>query len=105
MSNIPDLPRPVYPAFPPPQHRRSSLPITLAILAALMALSGVPYFVQQVEYAITRGREEAQADVARQQLHGAPDTANMYRQVAKVVAPTVVGIEALQGNNEEEADE
>jgi serine protease Do len=72
---------------------------------SLMVLTVLPYLVQHIQYAITRGRQEAEADVAREQLQGAPDTASVYRAVAKVIAPTVVGIEVEQGNADEEADE
>ncbi len=53
----------------------------------------MPYMTEQVQFAITRGRERANAEVARKQLDEMPDGAGVYRLVAKAMAPCVVGVE------------
>jgi serine protease Do len=73
--------------------RRSHLPILIGLLAGLVFLAVLPYMAEQVEYAVTRGRERAQAEVAREQLAALPDAVNRFRLAAKAVEPSVVGIE------------
>lgn len=65
--------------------------ITLAILL-------LPQFVERMQYAATRGRERAEADVARSELRqvSLDDLSRVFRLVAKSVGPSVVHIEVKQ---------
>lgn len=65
----------------------------LWLLVVLVALLILPYLVERVQFAITRGQQRASAEVARQQLDELPDGAGVYRLVAKSIAPCVVGVE------------
>jgi len=75
---------------------RSHLPILIGLLAGLIFLAVLPYMAEQVEYAVTRGRERAEAEVAREELAGLPDAVNRFRLAAKAVEPSVVGIEVTR---------
>ena len=55
----------------------------------------VPYLAEQIAYAITRGQELARAEVAQQELGTLPADAGRYPMVAKVMAPSVVGIQTV----------
>lgn len=106
MSNTPDLPPPIYPEIRPPQpYVRSQRPILIGVVLAMLVVWAVPYLVENVEYAWVRGRERASADVAREQLKTVSASSNVYRQVAKVIAPSVVGIDVVQGSGDEAVDE
>ncbi|MCS7305698.1 MAG: trypsin-like peptidase domain-containing protein [Thermoguttaceae bacterium] len=78
---------------PPAAARRSALGWLLGILVVLLLLLFLPYFVEQIQYAITRGRQRAEAEVALELLGQLPEPQNRFAAVAKAVAPSVVGIE------------
>jgi serine protease Do len=61
----------------------------------LIAVLAAPYVAQQIAFAIARGQELARADVARKELAGLPYEANRCSMVAKIVEPSVVGIQTL----------
>jgi serine protease Do len=61
-----------------------------------LALLIVPYFIERVQYAATRGEQMARADVARAQLAEMPEANQRFRLVAQSVAPSVVGITTEQ---------
>lgn len=63
------------------------------IMAIAILLFVVPYIAQQVAFAIARGQELARAEVARKELVALPAAANRYALVAKIVEPSVVGIQ------------
>jgi serine protease Do len=93
ISIQPDLPpRP----YPPRPGSRSHLPVLIGLLAGLILLAVLPYMAEQFEYAITRGRERAAAEVAREELKALPDAVNRFRLAAKAVEPSVVGIEIIR---------
>ncbi len=69
------------------------LPWLLFFLLLAVAVLLVPYTAEQVQFAITRGRARAEAEVARVQLTEFPEHVSRYRIVAKAVEPSVVGIE------------
>ncbi len=77
----------------PDTGRRIYLGWLLGILVLLVLLLFVPYFVEQIQYAITRGQQRAQADVALEVLGQLPDPQNRFAVVAKAIAPSVVGVE------------
>ncbi len=85
--------RPVSRPNPP---RRTQLVLLLALLAALFCLLILPYTAEELVYSITRGRERAEAEVARAELAALPDAVNRFRLAAKAVEPSVVGIEAIR---------
>lgn len=60
-------------------------------------LFSVPFLVEEVSYAVARGRLRAEADVAGQRLQQLPDWEERFRLVVKSVFPGVVGIEASRG--------
>jgi serine protease Do len=64
----------------------------MILLGGLLFLAFLPYLAEQIEYAITRGRERARADVAREELAGLPDAVNRFSLAAKAVEPCVVGV-------------
>ncbi len=99
----PDLPqipeqrpgRPVVPAqLVPSCGPCSSRGVLWAILAVLLLLLFVPYFAQQIAFSIARGKELARAEVARKELANLPNTPVRYPEVAKIIEPSVVGIES-----------
>jgi len=80
--------------------RRGRSPILIGLLAGLVFLAVLnyllPYLAEQVEFGITRGRERAEAEVAREELAALPDAVNRFRLAAKAVEPSVVGIEVAR---------
>ena len=75
-----------------PRPRRGG---ALWVLLVLLILLILPSLIERIEYAITRGREQAEAEVAREILSGDhPTSIADYRYVAKAVAPSVVGVKA-----------
>jgi serine protease Do len=84
------------PLYRPGGGQRSYLPVLIGLLTGLMVLAALPYLAEQVEFAITRGRERAEAQVAREELAALPDAVNRFRLAAKAVEPSVVGIEVVR---------
>lgn len=67
----------------------------LSFLAVLLAISYlVPYIAEQTQYAVTRGRQRAEHDFARQHLEGSPldQLSRAYQMVSQAVGPSVVHI-------------
>jgi len=94
MSNYP----PQY-EEPTPQAQRAAsgrLSILMPILIGLLVFLLLPYFLEQIQYALTRGRERAAAEVAKDLLANAPDRSSIYRAVAKAIEPSVVGVQTIQ---------
>jgi serine protease Do len=84
-------PGPLPPQYSPrPRNQLSKLVWVLLVAVVILAL---PYLVEQIEFAITRGRERAEAEVARTQLAKLTDTSEAFRLVAKSVGPAVVHID------------
>ncbi len=78
----------------PGSHRpHYRLPTMLFLLGLLVALLITPHLAQEISYAITRGEERAKYDVARAELQANPPGISPYRQAAKIIEPSVVGIE------------
>jgi serine protease Do len=75
------------------------LPGLVVVLGVLLALLIVPYFVERLQYAATRGEQRAKAEAARALLAEMPEANQRFRLVAQSVAPSVVGIttEQLRG--------
>lgn len=65
----------------------------LGTLVVLLGLLFLPYLVEQIQYASTRGRLRAEAEVALESLDQLPEPHNRFALVAKAVAPSVVGVE------------
>lgn len=65
----------------------------LAVLALLVLLLLLPFLAERTAFAIVRGRELARAEVARTELGKLPAAANRYEMVAKIIEPSVVGIQ------------
>jgi len=87
-------------AYPPhrePPPRTGVLPVLLLILGLLVAVVVLPYLAETVQFAITRGRERAAAEVAKEQLAAMPAGMSPYAIVAKAIEPSVVGIVTVQG--------
>ncbi len=69
----------------------------LWLLVLLLLLLILPYEVEQVRFAWTRGKERAEAEVARQVLdEGRGPTLGQYRTVVKAVQRSVVGVKATR---------
>jgi serine protease Do len=107
---------PQYPpqAMPPqgfdPRHEPQSGGVRLGwaiwTLLFLLLLLIVPTLVEQVVFAFTRGRERAEAEVARQMLdEGRGVTIGQYRYVVKAVQSSVVGVKASRSVGGEDNDE
>ncbi|MGB9690215.1 S1C family serine protease [Thermogutta sp.] len=60
-------------------------------------LFSTPYLVEELSFAVTRGRLRAEALVARQELTRLPQWEERFRWVVKSVFPGVVGVEASRG--------
>src|SRR2546421_6533246 len=70
----------------------------LAFLALLLAISYlVPYIAEQTQYAITRGKQRAEHDFAREHIGESPigELSRAYQMVSQVVGPSVVHINTL----------
>jgi serine protease Do len=66
----------------------------------------VPNIVEQVQYAAARGKERAEAEIARQLLdEGRGATIGQYRTVVKAVQSSVVGVKASRGGGRQDDDE
>jgi serine protease Do len=65
----------------------------LVLAAVVVLLLLAPYVAQRIAFAIARGEELARAEVARKELEGLPAAANRYALVAKIIEPSVVGIQ------------
>ena len=97
MNDYPQDPLPVEPDPPTPRAPRTGqMSRMIWMLVFLIVVLLVPYLVEQVQFAVTRGRQRAEAEVARGQLASLPDIGNRYRLVAKSVDPSVVGIQTVQ---------
>jgi serine protease Do len=64
----------------------------LILLGGLIFLLILPTIAEQLQYSITRGRERAQAEVAREELANLPEGVNRMVLAAKAIAPSVVGV-------------
>ncbi len=84
-------PRPE-PAWP------SSLPTLFAVLVVLAIVWMLPRFVENIQFAITRGRERAEVEVAREELarNGAEPFVQAFEAVAKSIGPSVVHIDTIK---------
>src|SRR5437763_44625 len=70
----------------------------LAFLGLLLAISYlVPYIAEQTQYAITRGKQRAEHDFAREHIGESPigELSRAYQMVSQVVGPSVVHINTL----------
>ncbi len=98
MSQDPALypPRAEPPRSEPP--RPSSLPTLFAVLVVLAIVWLLPGFVEKIQFALTRGRERAQVEVARDQLakNGAEPFVQVFEAVAKSIGPSVVHIDTIK---------
>ena len=98
------LPPPVAPttpvsAFPPRPilvRRYPRLPILLLFLVGLVFMLVVPYLAEQISYAISRGKERAEAEANRALLAEAPPADIRNRTVVKAVLPSVVAVETVR---------
>ena len=80
--------------------------VLLFVLLTLLLMQVVLYFVEQVQYASTRGKERAEAEVAREMLdEGRGATIGQYRTVVKAVQSSVVGVKASRSLDGQENDE
>src|SRR5438552_3592072 len=73
----------------------------LAFLALLLAISYlVPYIAEQTQYAMTRGKQRAEHDFAREHLGESPigEMSRAYQMVSQMVGPSVVHI-STQGTD------
>ncbi|MDY0168929.1 MAG: trypsin-like peptidase domain-containing protein [Thermoguttaceae bacterium] len=98
----PHRPAPLGSAAPQPAGR---LPWLLFLLLLAIAVLVLPYITEQVQFAITRGRARAEAEVARVQLAEFPEHVSRYRIVAKAIEPSVVGIETSRSIGPAREDE
>jgi serine protease Do len=100
---------PFAPYGPDPREGHGSsfrLSRALGLLVLLLLLWILPYFVEQVRFAWARGKERAEAEVARQLLdEGRGPTIGQYRTVVKAIQPSVVGVKASRAVGGQESDE
>ncbi len=62
----------------------------------MVCLWAVPWWVERVQYAVTRGQQRAKADVARTELASLNSTGEAFRLVAQSVEPGVVHVDAVR---------
>lgn len=98
----PHQPAPPGPTAPQPAGR---LPWLLFVLLLAISVLVLPYVAEQVQFAITRGRARAEAEVARVQLAEFPEHVSRYRVVAKAIEPSVVGVETSRSIGPAREDE
>lgn len=78
----------------------------LLLLVLLLLILILPYEVEQVRFAWARGKERAEAEVARQVLdEGRGPTIGQYRTVVKAVQSSVVGVKATRGAGNRDLDD
>jgi serine protease Do len=85
----------------PPYHggRISALVVILLVLLALLA---GPYLAEHFSYAINRGRMQAEKEAALEVMAQYPKDGSPIVWTAKIIEPSVVGIETRQVVEEEE---
>ena len=89
-----------------PQGGGFRLSRALGLLVLLLLLWIVPSVVEQVRFAWARGKERAEAEVARQMLdEGRGPTIGQYRTVVKAVQSSVVGVKASRAVGGQDNDE
>jgi serine protease Do len=74
----------------------------LAFLAMLLAISYlVPYVAEQTQYAITRGKQRAEHDFAREHIGESPirEVSRAFQMVSQMVGPSVVHINTTGTEN------
>ena len=85
------------PMLPPDEPRRSSahMRTLLWVLALFVLVLLAPSLVERMQYALTRGRERAEAEVAKLTLadHRLDDISASFGAIAKAVGPSVVHID------------
>ncbi|MEX0978979.1 MAG: trypsin-like peptidase domain-containing protein [Pirellulales bacterium] len=89
--------QPPQPQSPAPR-TLSRLPWLVVLLAVLVGFLLLPRMVERIVYAVIRGRERAEVDVAREQLP-TPELTQISHQfalVAKAIGPSVVHIDTVQ---------
>ena len=78
----------------------------LFLLLMLLLMQIVPTFVEQIQFAATRGKDRADAEVFRQLLEeGREPTIAQYRFVVKAVQSSVVGVKASRNVDGQDSDE
>jgi len=102
-GGYPPYSRPGAPASRP--EPRSPLPWLLWVLLLLLAMLAAPYVAENLSHAIARGRQRAEAEVAREELAKLPDATGRFRWVAKAIEPSVVAIETTQVMRRRVSDE
>ena len=85
-------PRPVR----PPSRPTLQLSAMTWLLIFLVLLLILPYVVERVQFAITRGRQRARAEVAKVALKEMPEASGRFAWVAKSIEPSVVGVETTR---------
>ncbi len=82
------------PTAPPP----AGVPTLVGLLIVLLVIWLLPPLVENIEFALVRGRERAQVEIAREQLagHEPLSFAQVSEQVAKSIGPSVVHIDTVQ---------
>ncbi len=70
------------------------VPPLVWVLVVLLTLMLVPYTAEQLQYYITRGRERAEVEIARQSLGDQPlaEISHAFGSIAKLIGPSVVHI-------------
>ena len=78
--------------------RPSSLPTLLAVAIVLAIVWLLPRFVENIQFALTRGRERAEVEVAREELGkgDAEPFVHAFEAVAKSIGPSVVHIDTIK---------
>jgi serine protease Do len=76
----------------PAYHQNARRVLWLGLVVVIGALAA-PYIAQQIAFAIARGHELARAEVAKNELANLPGEASRYAAVAKIIEPSVVGIQ------------
>ena len=100
MESMETNPQPPPPLAPRPERppRRPSMQLSAMtwLLIFLVLLLILPYMAERVQFAVTRGRQRARAEVAKVTLREAPEPSSRFAWVAQSIEPSVVGIETTR---------
>jgi serine protease Do len=84
--------QPLAPAMPAAVVRRAGIALVSSV-GLLAVATAAPYLAEHIAFAIARGQELARTEVARMETGIVPGEASRYAIVAKIIEPSVVGIQ------------
>ena len=82
----------------PAQTRSPQLPTLLVLLVLVASVWLGPRLAENLQYSLTRGRERAEVEIAREELKNGqlPEFVHAFEEVAKSIGPSVVHIDTIK---------